>query len=193
MPITPPASGAGVCSDFRLFTGASQYTISISTGYYYVIGTSQAAWNTSNPTQVLNDNSAGDTTSSLQADAFTTGLIAITAFYDAGSSKQLQGWQFTAGCNANYSWLIEGSNDTTTWTGLGGGGSTATGSYVTYKYSTYNWVQFRYYRLSVYLTSVSNQLSLSDWRLTLNAPPANDAILSGTYLGGGSAQLSWTP
>jgi hypothetical protein len=190
--------GTAACSDFRIFISGSQYVIPISSGYYYQIGSSQAAWNTSNPTQVLNDGSAGDTSTSIAADYFydgthSTGLIALTAFYDAGSSKQVTGWQFTAKCQIGYAWVIEGSNDTTTWTSLGNGSSTATGSFVTYKYSTYDWEQFRYFRLSVYCTGEYDRLSLFDWRMTLNNPPTQDATLSGVYLGGGAATLTWTP
>lgn len=195
MPIIgTPASAA--CSDFRLFISGLEYTIPISTGYYFTIGSSQAAWSTANPTQVLNDGSAGDSTTGISADRLVnSGTIALTAFYDAGSSKQLIGHQFTITDGvANYTyWLFEGSNDTTTWTTLGGGVNTVTGTPVTIKYSTFNWSTFRYYRLSVYCTGQNNQLTLWDWRLTLASPPANDATLSGNYLGGGAAQLSWTP
>lgn len=194
----PVLNQSGAISDFRLFTSGNQYTISISTGYYYTVGTVQDSWSTSNPTQVLNDGSLGDTNTDVSDDYFydgvhSTSTIAITAFYDAGSSKQLTGWQMTTTCSANYQWILEGSNDSTSWTTLGTGSITTTGSAVTTKYSTYNWSTFRYYRLSVYLTGEYNRLSLSDWRLTLNNAPASDATLTASYLGGGTAQLSWTP
>lgn len=137
--------------------------------YYYVSGVYQAAWNTTVPVTVLNDGSPGNTSTYVLGNTYThasqSGYSSLTAFYDNGAAAQLTGFQFTvvnAGPDAAASleYILEGSNNTTTWvdsfvsTGVATdyGGIAAGGSLtVTVVNANITDTPYRYWRLSVRL------------------------------------------
>lgn len=188
----PYAANASITGGFSYGYTIACSTFIVSSAYFYLLGVGfQQPWNTTNITLILDDGSVGDTGTGL---SHSGGSNYITAYYDGSTIQQFIGFQFTllAPNIIVIPWILEGSNDTTSWVNIADGILVGTGSAQTVSYSSFN-SQFQYYRLSIDGSATSGTITLSDWRIELSNLAVNDAVLSGAYLGGGVASLSWTP
>ena len=148
-------------------------------GTYYLGGygivSSPLAWTTANGTTTnWSDGSAGDTSTFNGA-----GAPGYSAFYDNGAAGAISAAQFT--CQLNNAsvgnptaYLLEGSNDTTTWTSISSGNTVAVGNGSTGVFGTNSLTglsgTYRYYRLTIgspFSPTGSPGLQLSDWRMTI--------------------------
>lgn len=154
--------------------------------YYYTLDQFAASWSTANSTTKLNDGSPGDSTTFVNSTYLKPSNL--TAFYDNGSQTTLNSYQFTyllgvASIPDSWGAILEGSNDTTSWTTIDDQTSNtlALGSITTYSKTSLS-VSYRYFRLSLTDSDVASatMIVLYDWRMTFAASAADHLVVSGT-------------
>lgn len=147
--------------------------------YYYISGTYQSAWDTTNTTTAFDDGSADDTSTSVASPV--TSIATLTAFLDYSVAGTISANRFTYTVNLSGlhgEWILEGTNNTGgAWTTLDSGSINAVaGAAATITSSSLSG-SYRYYRLSI---SESNsgpaRFVLSDWRPTIVATPTSKAV-----------------